>query len=152
MPTLSQLITDRAEADIQIGAGALHVVYRPGAISPAMAHRMAEVNRVADSATEEQVLARIDSLVDVLAPILTAWDLEEENGDGTPSGRIIPVTHATLAETGLAVLGAIYSGILIASQPDPTKASASPPRALATSARGRNTTSKTSDSKPSRKN
>lgn len=151
MPTLSQLLTDRAEADIAIGAGTLHVVYRPGAISPALAHRMADISQVTQSTTEQQVLDRLDALVDVLLTLLVSWDLEAEDAAGTATGEPMPINQATLAGLGLGILGALYSGLLSESQPDPTKAGASLSPSPAITARGNAGSSSTRASKRSLK-
>lgn len=143
MPTLSQLLTDRAEADIAIGAGTLHVIYRPGAITPLLAHRMADVGQIAQSTTEQEVLDRMDALVDVLHPVLTGWDMDEEDEQGNPTGDKMPLTRETLSATGIAILSAIYNGIFIENQPDPTKAGRSRPASPATGAPANGSSSST---------
>lgn len=155
--TLGALTSNRAETDIAIGEGVLHVVYRPGAISPAMLHRILEIDAPltgpdGGDPTVEQALDRVDAAIDILLPVLDGWDLEEPDADGNPSGRLVPITADELGKLGLTVLWAIVRGIFMENRPDPTTPSVSPRRALGTSAQGARRSSGKPASPASRKN
>lgn len=145
--TLAALTSNRAETDIAIGGGSLHVVYRPAAISPAAIHRVLEIDAPlvgpdGGEPTKEQALERVDAAVDILLPVLDGWDLEYPDEDGNPSGHKIPLTAEELSNLGLTVLWAIINGIFSENRVNPTKASVSQPRALATSGRAARRSSK----------
>lgn len=152
--TLADLTSGRAETDIRIGDGTLHVVYRPAAISPAAFNHVLDIDQQligpdGGEPTMQQVRERVESAVDVLLPVLADWDLERPDADGKPSGQKIPITRYELSQIGLAILWAIVGGIFSEGRIDPKAQTSSPQGSPDMSGRAAGTSSGRRGSRPS---
>jgi len=80
---LSRIVAERKTLHVEVGEHALHVVYRPQAVTPAMLDRMTVANEKPGS-----------MLVSVVCDLVEGWDLTDDQGEGYPlvaeSVRLLP--------------------------------------------------------------
>lgn len=145
--TLAQLTTNRAEVDIRIGDGALHVVYRPQKMTPRAVRVITQfqtqmVRGVSTSGDNLASMKALDDFTEWLGSLLLDWDLEYPDADGQPSGHKIPPTVEGLADVDYELQLAIIQGIYGDMRLGELRGTASSARSVATSSRARATGSR----------
>lgn len=109
--TLSDLQQDERELDVAIGENTLHIAYRPSGITPVLEEKLRETR-------EDERGGKM--LVEMLAAILTGWDLLPE-----PDAAPLPIDEKTLQTLPTRFLVSLVEAITEDSNADPTKSKAS---------------------------
>ena len=120
MPSIANLVEDRAEAVISIGGGELHVAYRPKRVTMAEDARRQRLADDGDSFALAKAMERL----------LISWDLDgpiiEESDDGleitrVSAGESVPLDPEVMQFIPLPILVAIMQGVQLDAMPDPGK-------------------------------
>lgn len=118
MPSISQLVSDKATANIDVRGLTVEVSYNPNKITM---RKMAELTRRA-SADD------VEAIADMIPEILDSWDLEgpladEDGNELVAAGDVIPVDPDLLVELPAMFLVELSHKMqeLAMSGPNPTK-------------------------------
>jgi hypothetical protein len=110
MPTLAQIVDDRAELTIGEGDAALHIVYRPRqTTTPAVlkiARDMELTSETGFDASDDDALDLIDRLIQAMCDTFVSWDLLEE------SGEVVALTPRRLERIDLVTLATLFGGVI----------------------------------------
>ena len=106
MPTLEQ-VTGRRDVTVLYLGDAISVTleFYPDRISPSMMRQFSNLSHM-DGATEEQVMAGIESIAGMLATLLAKWDLTESD-----AGPMVAISKERLTELGLPFLMQVFRRI-----------------------------------------
>jgi len=105
---LSNLAPSTRTVQVRVGAGeedVVNVTYRPGALTIGIADKLKELR--------DNPMADLEVAEVFLLPLITKWDLQDENGNE------LPVTREVFAQIPIEFLGMIFLEIRMDALPNP---------------------------------